>query len=141
MLFAMKNILILLILFFLLVGCKLKFDGNTFYTIKGRITDTTNHAMPNFKVFVYNYLQGALFVTGGNAVSAVGYTDVNGNFKLTFPACNGDYYLSLQDGFVTQYKAGNPRYPYYYNTQDFQFDTSGFKNYFYNMSNIKVFKP
>ena len=135
----MKNMLILSLL--LLTGCILKFDGNTFYTIKGRITDTTNRAMPGFDVLILN--RGPSFnIYGGyngDAISAVGKTDIDGNFKLTFPSSNGKCYLELQDGFVILNTIANANYPYNYSV-DVRLDTSSFKNYFYNLNTIKVFK-
>ncbi len=135
MLIAMKNILILSTLLFLLVGCyKLEFDGNTFYTVKGRITDSTNHAMPNFQISIANM---ALY--RGYAISAVGYTDINGNFTLTFPASNGYYYLTLQGGYYTYGRDNSANHPY--NNNNISIDTSSFQNYFANLNNIKVYKP
>ena len=136
----MRNILFLSFFLFFFVGCiKLGFDGNTFYTVTGRITDTTNKAIQNMQVSIFNYVQGGMFVSSDSAVSAVCYTDVDGNYKLTFPSSTGDYYLRLQNGFVLRDTTGNPDYPYEY-YRDIPFDTSSFKNYFYQMNTIKVLK-
>ncbi len=134
----MRNTILLSLLLFLLVGCiKLEFDGNTFYTIKGRIVDSTNRAIPNFQVSIFNSGPG-YGGSGGYAVSSVRNTDIEGNFSFAFPACNGGYFLKLQDGYYSRDSTRNPFYPFSYNDK-VSIDTSHFQNYYSNLNTIKVY--
>ncbi len=126
----MKHLLLLSMLMF--AGCiKLAYDGGTFLTVKGRITDSTNNGIPNFGLSVYN--------TGpnlGSAVSANGVTDANGYFQITFPSSNGLDYLELQNGYIVFDSSGIlPLYG-----SEVPIDTAAFKNYLNTMAPIKVIK-
>lgn len=137
----MRNTLFLSLLLFLLFGCvKLEFDGKTFYTVKGKIVDSTNHAIPNFKVSIFNTGPGfgSFGGSGGYAVSAIQKTDAEGNFSFAFPACNGNYFLKLQYGYYSRDSTHNPFYPFIYK-DEVSIDTSHFQNYFSNLNTIKVY--
>lgn len=121
---------------FLLIGCvKLELDGNTFYTISGRITDTTNRAMKNFQVAILNEGPNyGYWGAGGHAISALGYTDVDGNFKLTFPSNNGSFYLQLEANYYGTDSINGF-------TSLFTLSPNQFQNYFCKLKTIKVYKP
>ena len=135
----MRNFVAILSCLLLLAGCyKLEFDGNAFYTVKGRITDTANHSIANLQVLIYNTRTYSPFLDNG-VVSAKTNTDIDGNFTLTFPASNGFTYLQLQEDYVilpnrtgsNQFNNGNTVF----------IDTSSFHYYFTNLKTIKVYKP
>jgi hypothetical protein len=50
----MRKIIFIPFLLMILCGCaKLDFYGNAFYTLKGKIVDSTNNGIPNLQLSIY----------------------------------------------------------------------------------------
>jgi hypothetical protein len=99
----MKNLLLLFLLF-LSISCEhLEFYGDTFYTVKGKITDANDLPISNLNLQVYAaktvFSLNEYGQTEDQAVLAYGKTNQNGNFQITFPKSNSENFLLLQDGY------------------------------------------
>lgn len=98
----MNNKILLLFIALFFLGCgKLQFDGMTFLTVKGRLTDANNTSISNITLEVFNTKEFSLGFGGrgtDEAICATGVTDSNGNFKINYPKSNGDVYLQLPYG-------------------------------------------
>ena len=84
----MKKILFILAVF-ALNSCGIEYDGETKLTIQGQLVDANNNPLSN--VYVETNISGN---TETNKISYT-KTDVNGNFRMTFPRPVNPEYFSL----------------------------------------------
>lgn len=139
----MKHILTSLFLFplFFLSCESLDFYGDTFYTVKGKITDENDKSIPNFDLLVYtdynsyaNYPKD--YFTDG-IVSGTAKTDENGDFLITFPKSNGFNFLVLENDYqiIDSVNAGAS------NTNMARLQIVKFRGYLLDLNTIKITKP
>jgi hypothetical protein len=144
----MRKIIFIPFLLMILCGCspQLTFEGSSFYTIKGRIVDTTNAGIPNLQLSVLNWGDsnyclfcpdgGGVGAHVGEAISATFTTDINGNFIATFPSSNGYTFLQFPMG----YDVLNVPYNISHSKEIVQFYTDSSNNFLVIMPTIQI-KP
>lgn len=130
-------------------GCikKLEIYGNTFWTVKGQIVDTTNKPLSGVKVSIlttsyYRISPYGGANLGGSAISNTKITDNDGNFQMTFPGSNGEFHLLLHDS--CRYNQFFRTYPWgsrLDNDTMMLLDSSMFNNYFADLKTVKIIKP
>lgn len=90
------------ILFFLLVvvasACRIKLDGDNFYTIQGRLVDTLEQPIKNLKlrVITKQYID---FSYNEEIILNNATTDDKGYFQISFPDSNNPIYLSFEPDY------------------------------------------
>ncbi len=132
-----KYLLYLIILLF--IGCgKIEFDGETFYTVKGILKNTSNEGVPNINLSLYNLRSySPLSILGNfqeNVISAKTISDKDGNFKLVFPKSNGQMYLQLPDSIMII----NSLTGISTNTNKLFINETEFKSFLYDIKIVKV---
>jgi hypothetical protein len=138
--YNMKKLL-LLILLFLSISCEsLEFYGDTFYTVKGKITDANDQPISNLNLQVYAtknvFALNEYGQAEDEAVLAYGKTNQNGNFQITFPKSNAVNFLLIDDGYQIidsiQIKS--------YELNAAKLDINKMYDYMFDLQNIKVVK-
>lgn len=122
------------------IACnKLRFEGNTFQTVKGFITDTLNKPIPNLDVnMVAAINQNPMQWTAKSGPVTVSSTVTknDGSFQFTFPQSNGYLYVLLPKNYIVadSLKSLSDQKNQIY------IDTAKFQHLLYNVSNIKIIK-
>ena len=119
------------------VGCKkIQLKGMTFYTVTGKITDANNKAKMDLALNIYVEKEIQTFAGSSldRVITASGKTDVDGNFKITYPKSDNDCYLMLQDGYqVIDSVLINS-----YTSNLVKLDNDKFNDYLLNIKTVKV---
>ncbi len=94
----MRQIFIFLMLIFLINSCYIQLNGNSFYTVQGKLLDTLNHPIENHLLQVITS-QGDLFTPHENVLLNEVKTGKNGVFQMNFPGSSGMTYLTFEDRY------------------------------------------
>lgn len=124
------------------ISCEnLDFYGDTFYSVKGKITDENDQIIPNFDLSIYtdkdslssypkNYFADGI-------ISGTGKTDENGEFLITFPKSNGYNFLVIENDYqiIDSINSGA------YNINLAKLDIIKFRDFLLDIKTLKITKP
>ncbi|PZP51932.1 MAG: hypothetical protein DI598_01980 [Pseudopedobacter saltans] len=119
---------------------KLHFEGNTFQTVKGVITDTLNQPIANLSLNMMAALTRSTYdlnPQSGPVVISRTTTNSDGSFQFTFPRSNGYLYIQLPNTYIVADSIN--KFPDLH--QQIYVDTAKFQNLLYNTQTVKVRLP
>ncbi len=130
-----KQIIVGCLLAMSLMACyKLHFEGNTFQTVKGTITDTLNKPISNLTLNMVTTLTNS---RSGPVIVSTTSTKSDGSFQFTFPRSNGYLYVELPETYAVADSVG--KIPDLH--REIYIDTAKFQNFLYNTQTVKVVEP
>ncbi|MBW4360229.1 carboxypeptidase-like regulatory domain-containing protein [Flavobacterium taihuense] len=131
---------LLLILLFLSISCEpLEFYGDTFYTVKGKITDANDKPVSNLNLKVYARIiiyDNSLGKDEDEVVMAYGKTNQNGDFQITFPKSNTVNFLLIDN----DYKIIDSIQTKSYELNAAKLDFNKMYDYTFDLQSIKVIR-
>lgn len=94
----MKHLFLTLIVVFTIISCQIRLDGNSYYSVQGKIVDSLNQPIHNHLIKVVSS-QHDLFIYNESIILNECKTDENGNFKMNFPSSTANVYLQFEPNF------------------------------------------
>ncbi len=134
----MKIILLLLLVVFIAISCEIQLDGNRFYTVQGKLLDTTNQPIKNHHLQVITS-KGALFDPYERIILNNGYTNENGYFKIYYPGSSHHTYLDFEPEFYKYDSISSDGHVYGYHTE-IELDDENYPENYIDLGNLKIKK-
>jgi hypothetical protein len=128
----MKKITIFVLLLILVTSCEIQYDGETKIVVTGRLIDQNDNPISNKDIQI-DVLDGPGLILPGSDLISFGKSDLNGNFKLIFPAPKGGNRISISiNDIINQFDE--------YQSKNIIANKKNLENYKLDLNNLILYK-